>query len=345
MRLMLPDARYPDALSRLQLFELLESRVSAIAGVESVGYANNLPLRGGWGSGLLIDGVPPPPIGHFEADMQAVSIGYFKALGVTLERGRLIEAADTTAAQPIAVVSRMFEQRFLNGESALGRQFRRDPQLPAITIVGVVRDVRRDGQTSAVNPQVYIPASQIGLYPVRLSDLAVRTRGNPVDMVPSIRAAVWAIDPQQPVTNVRTLDEIVVAGSADRRFRALVFSLFAALALVLASIGTYGVVAYIVSQRTPEIGVHLALGASVAQIYKLLLARVLTIVAAGAALGLLAARWLSQYVSTLLFNVEATDPASYVTAAAVLMGMALAASVLAGRRATAIDVTSVLRYE
>jgi predicted permease len=345
MRMMLPDARYPNGVSRLQFFEQLESRVAVIGGVESVGFANNLPLRGGWGGGLLIEGVPAPPEGYFEADMQAVNPGYFKTLGITLERGRLLEGSDVPAALPVAVVSRMFEQRFLNGESALGRQFRRDPKMPAITIVGVVRDVRRDGQTSDVNPQVYLAASQTGLYPVRLSDLAVRTRGNPMDLLPTIRSAVWAIDSQQAITNVRRLDDIVAAGSADRRFRALVFSMFALLALVLASIGTYGVVAYIVNQRMPEIGVHLALGASTARIYRLLLARVAAVVVVGVTLGLIAARWLSQYVATLLFHVETTDPATYITAAAVLVGVALTASVLAGRRATSIDVTSVLRYE
>jgi ABC-type antimicrobial peptide transport system permease subunit len=121
--------------------------------------------------------------------------------------------------------------------------------------------------------------------------------------------------------------------------------MFALLALVLASIGTYGVVAYIVNQRMPEIGVHLALGASTARIYRLLLARVAAVVVVGVTLGLIAARWLSQYVATLLFHVETTDPATYITAAAVLVGVALTASVLAGRRATSIDVTSVLRYE
>ena len=345
MRIMLPEARYPDALARLQFFERLVERVSALSTVDAVGYANNLPLRGGWGGGLGIDGVPMPAEGYFEADMQAVNAGYFRALGIVLEEGRLLEASDIEGRQPVAVVSRMFEQKFLNGHSAIGRIFRRDPKLPAITIVGVVRDVRRDGQTSAVNPQVYLSASQTGLYPVRLSDLAVRTRGNPVDMIPTIRAAVWALDSQQPVTNVRTLTDIVLAGSSDRRFRAWVFGMFALLALLLASIGTYGVVAYIVNQRTPEIGVHLALGARVTRIYRLLLMRVMAIVIAGAAIGLVASQWLSRYVASLLFEVTATDPASYALAAAVLLGVALAASIFAGRRATALDVTSVLRYD
>jgi ABC-type antimicrobial peptide transport system permease subunit len=173
----------------------------------------------------------------------------------------------------------------------------------------------------------------------------VRTRGNPADAIPAIRAAVWAIDAQQPVTNVRTLTDIVSAGSSDRRFRAMVFGIFALLALLLASIGTYGVVAYIVNQRTPEIGVHLALGASVSRIYRLILARVMTMVIIGAVIGLIASRWLSHYVSSLLFEVTETDPASYAIGAAVLIAVAASASLFAGRRATALDVTNALRYE
>jgi putative ABC transport system permease protein len=345
MRLMLPEARYPTQDARFRFFDALESRVAEIPGVETVGYANNLPLRGGWGGGFGITGVPMPPAGYFSADMQAVSPGYFTTLGIRLERGRLLKATDTSATQPVAVVSRLFEQRFLNAESAIGRTIQRDPKAPEITVVGVVHDVRRDGKTTELEPQVYLPAAQTKIYPVRLSDLAIKTRGNPTDLLPAIRAAVWDIDPEQPLTNVRTLDDILLAGSADRRFQALLFSMFALLALVLASIGTYGVVSYVVSQRTPEIGVRMALGASVAQIYRWLLVKTVTIVVAGAAIGLVAARWLGQYVSSLLFHVTVGDVPSYALAATILVSVAVGASLLAGRRATRVNPTLALRYE
>jgi ABC-type antimicrobial peptide transport system permease subunit len=160
-----------------------------------------------------------------------------------------------------------------------------------------------------------------------------------------IRAAVADLDPQQAFSNVRTLEDILLAGSADRRFQALLFSMFGALALVLASVGTYGVVSYVVSQRTPEIGVRLALGSSVWGIYRWLLARTCAIVVTGALIGLLAARWLGRYVSTLLFEVTVSDPASYVLSATVLVTVAIAASLVAGRRAAHIDPTQALRYE
>lgn len=345
MRLTLPERRYPTAAERLRFFQQLEERVVTLPGVEAVGYANNLPLRGGWGSGLLLDGVSAPGGKYVTADFQAVSPGYFATLGITLADGRLFTADDTSVRTPVAVVSRAFEQRFLSGDRALGRQLRRGPEAPLITIIGVVEDVRRDGRTSAIAPQVYLPAAQVGTYPVRLADFAVRAHGAPLDLVPALRAAVWAIDAEQPISNVRTLDDLLLAGSADRRFQALLFSLFAVLALVLASVGTYGVVAYVVTQRTPEIGVRMALGASVASIYRWILTQTLTIVATGALAGLAGARWLSQYVSTLLFEVSVGDPISYIGAALSLVSVAIAATALAGRRATAIDPTQALRYE
>jgi predicted permease len=345
MRMTLPERRYATADARLQFFEELERQVASMPGVEAIGFTNNLPLRGGWGSGFTIDGLAAPPDGYFAAGFQAVSPGYFPTLGITIADGRLIAPSDTSRTEPVAVVSRLFERRFLDGQPAIGRRIRRGPEAPLITIVGVVDDVRRDGKTSELEPQVYLPARQTNIYPVRLADVAVRARSRPADLVPAIRGAVWSIDPQQPISNIRTLDELLIAGSADRRFQALLFSLFALLALVLASVGTYGVVSYVVSQRIPEIGVRVALGATAWNIHRWLLGGTMLIVVSGAAIGLVGARWLSGYVETLLFDVKASDAPSYGLAAAALMAVALTASLVAGRRATAIDPTQSLRYE
>jgi predicted permease len=345
MRITLPQSRYPTADARLRFFEGLEERLRTAPGIESVAYANNLPLRGGWGSGFGIEGEPLPASGYLQADFQAVNAGYFRTLGIRLARGRLIDGTDHTQAPAVAVVSRLFETRFLRGESGLGRQLRRGPKAPLITIVGVVEDVRRDGQTSELNPQVYLSAAQTAVYPVRLADLAVRTSTPAADVLASVRAAVFTLDPEQSISNVRTLEEHLSAGSASRRFQALLFSLFALLALVLASVGTYGVVSYVVLQRTPEIGVRLALGASGWSIYRWLLGHTAVIVISGAAAGLIAARGLGHYVSTLLFDITVGDRPSYVLAATVLLSVAFLASLLAGRRAVRIDPTIALRYE
>jgi putative ABC transport system permease protein len=217
--------------------------------------------------------------------------------------------------------------------------------MPAITVVGVVDDVRRDGRRSELNAQVYLPAAQTNIYPVRLADLAIRTDASVASLAASVRSVMSTIDPEQSVSNVRALEDILVAGSATQRFQALLFSLFALLALVLASVGTYGVVSYVVMQRTPEIGVRLALGASVWGIYRWLLGRTAVVVIAGALAGLAAALATSRYLASLLFEVSASDPTSYVAAAGLLVLVALLASGLAGHRATRIDPTRALRYE
>ena len=345
VRVVLPPSRYPTAESRFQFFNALEQRVAALPDVRAVAFSNNTPLRGAWDSGFRIDGEPTPPEGSLQAGFQAVNPGYFATLDIRLAEGRLVEAADREGSPPVAVVSRMFERRFLSGRSAIGRQFRRGPQMPAISIVGVVDDVRRDGRLAAIEPQVYLPAAQTGIYPVRLMDLAVRTNPGAASVVPSIRAAVTALDPEQSISSVRTLEDILFASSADRRFQALLFSMFGLLALVLASGGTYGVVAYIVSQRTPEIGVRLALGASVWSIYRWLLTRTAVVVLIGAASGLLGARGLARYISTLLFDVTTGDAASYLSSGVLLVATALAASLVAGYRATKVDPVQALRYE
>ena len=346
IRTTLPPAKYPTGVERLAFFTELEDRVAALPGVASVGFTNTLPLRGGWGSGFRIEGEPEPADGYLSAGFQAVSAGYFQTLGIPLLRGRQIARSDVNDAMPVAIVSEAFERVFLNGGDAIGRRLWRGPGAPQITVVGVIRDVRRDGQAEVLEPQVYLPASQTSLYPVRLSELAVRAAsGDPHTLVPAIRAAVWGIDPDQPLTRVSTLEETLTAQSAERRFQTLLFAIFATLALVLASIGTYGVVAYLVSQRTPEIGVRLALGASRGRIYRWLLARTALLVVTGALAGIGAARLLARFVETLLFEVPGGDVSTYVAAGGTLIAVGLAACLLAGRRASRVSPTVALRYE
>lgn len=346
IRTTLPPAKYPTGVERLAFFTDLEERVAALPGVASVGFTNTLPLRGGWGSGFRIDGEPAPADGYLSAGFQAVSPGYFQTLGIPLLRGRQIARGDVNETMPVAIVSEAFERVFLNGGDALGRRLWRGPGAPMITVVGVIRDVRRDGRTEVLEPQVYLPASQTSLYPVRLSELAVRAAsGDPHALVPAIRAAVWSVDADQPLTRVSTLEETLTAQSAERRFQTLLFAIFAALALILASIGTYGVVAYLVSQRTPEIGVRLALGASRARIYRWLLARTALLVVTGALAGVGIARLLSRFLEALLFEVPAGDFATYVAAGGTLIAVGLAACLLAARRAARVSPTVALRYE
>jgi ABC-type antimicrobial peptide transport system permease subunit len=218
--------------------------------------------------------------------------------------------------------------------------------MPWITIVGVVPDVRRGGKASPIEPQVYLSAAQTELYPLPLAELAVRgvdDWGEARSLAPAINAAIWAIDPNQPVTNVRTLDETLTLRLAERHFQTFLFSLFAGLALALAVVGVYGVVAYAINQRTAEIGLRMALGADVPRILRWIFRQSVGLVAIGATAGLVGAALLSRYVRALLFEVSPTDPGTYVGAAAVLLSAAIVAIYLAARRATKVDPIATLR--
>ncbi len=194
-------------------------------------------------------------------------------------------------------------------------------------------------------PQVFLAAAQTQLYPVRLADLAVRTSTDPKALAGVIRAAVLDVDPNQPITSVRTLDEILSARAAERQFETLLFFLFASLAVVLAVVGIFGVVSYAVSQRTPEIGVRMALGADTSRILRWLIGRTAIVVVAGAAAGVGASLLLSRFVAALLFQVQPRDGVVYTLAAALLATVALVTTAIAARAATKVDPTTALRAD
>ena len=231
----------------------------------------------------------------------------------------------------------------LGGTEPIGRRLRRGPKMPWIAIVGVVPDVRRGGKASPLEPQVYLSAAQTEVYPLPLSELAVRAESEPRALGPVINAAIWAIDPNQPVTNVRTLDETLSLRLAERHFQTFLFSMFAGLALALAVVGVYGVVAYAVNQRTAEIGLRMALGADVPRILRWILRQSVGLVAIGTVAGLIGAALLSRYVRALLFEISPTDVTAYAGATAVLLAAAIVAVYLAARRATRVDPIATLR--
>jgi putative ABC transport system permease protein len=238
-----------------------------------------------------------------------------------------------------------FVRLFLSNEDALGRRFRRSRREPWINIVGIAGDIRRGGKAAPLNPQVYLAAAQTTLYPVRLADFAVRAAGDPRSLIMAIQKQVWAIDKDQPVTNVKTLDEVISDSVAQRRFQMLLLLLFAGLALFLALVGVYGVAGYSVSQRTAEIGVRIALGAQRRDILALILRQTMLVVGGGIAIGTAIAYYLSRYMASLLFSVKPSDPLTYVALAALLIATTLAACYIPARRACAVDPTVALRSE
>src|SRR5215472_5991354 len=205
MNVNLPETRYATADQRFAFFDQLEERVRRLPGVEAVAYANRLPMRGGWSTGMQIEGLGDT---SFSPDSQAVNPGYCETLGIPLMRGRLLTPADRKGQPYVAVVNLAFSRIYLEGQDPIGRRMRRGPKAPWFSIVGVVNDVRRAGKTKDIRPQIYLAAAQTDGYPVRLADFAVRTAGDPHALFQAIQQQVWSIDKDQPVTNVHTLDEI-----------------------------------------------------------------------------------------------------------------------------------------
>jgi len=342
MNITLPELRYPTPERRFAFFEDLAERASHLPGIQSVAFANNFPLRGGWSSNFRPENQPDR---GEDADYQAVSPGYFSTLGIALQRGRLLTPADRAGSELVAVVNTALVRHFFPNEDPIGHRFRHNDQAPWATIVGVVNDVRRDGKAGNINPQVYFPAAQTALYPVRLEEFSFRSAADPKQLVAAVQQQVWAIDKDLPVTHVRTYDELVSQSVAERRFQTLLLGLFASLALILAMVGIYGVISYSVSQRTPEIGIRMALGASRGGILKMVIGRAMLLVAVGIGAGAAGAFALSKYLKSLLFEVKPGDPWTYASLAILLAMVALVASLIPARRATRVDPMIALRYE
>jgi putative ABC transport system permease protein len=342
MNINLPKLQYPDAPARLQFFQKLEERVRALPGVVSAATANRMPLRGGWSSGIGIDGNPDH---RASPDFQAVTPGYFETLGIPLLRGRSLSAQDTASTVPVAVVNQAFAHQLLDDQDPIGHTMQRGPTAPMITIIAVVNDIRRAGKDHQIKPEVYLCAGQTNLYPVQLADFAVRTAGEPHALVNAISREVWAVDKDQPVTNVRTMNEIVDEAVAQRRFQTLLLLIFAAVAVTLAIIGIYGVLTYSISQRICELGIRVALGAPPRAIVGLVLRQAGAVIAAGIAMGVAGAYGLTRFLQDLLFEVKTTDWRTYTGAVVLLAAVAVIAALIPARRGARVDPVVALRQE
>jgi len=342
MNINLPELRYADGPARFQFFQKLEDRVRALPGVVGVATANRMPMRGGWASGIFLDGDMD---NEYVPDFQAVTPGYFDTLGIPLLRGRALTALDTDQSVPVAVVNQTFAHQLLRDADPIGHTMLRGPGAPRIAIVGVVNDIRRKGKDGEIKPEVYLNAAQTALYPVRLADFAVRAAGDPRALVNSISREVWAIDKDQPLTNVRTMDEIIDEAVARRRFQTLLLLIFAAVAVALAIVGIYGVLAYSVSQRIAELGIRVALGAPPRAILALVLRQAGMLIAAGIAIGVAGAYGLTRFLQDLLFQVKTTDWRAYTGAVALLAAVAVIAALVPARRGARVDPVVALRQE
>jgi putative ABC transport system permease protein len=345
-RITLPYPRYESDARREQFQRQLLERVAALPGVERVGATSHLPLTD-YTSGVWLQregrpgdrsqGRPPTSLGLINAD-------YFGALGIGLRAGRLFDERDTASAPRVLILSESLARRLFPGEDPVGKRLNTGRENDPLwnEVVGVVGDVRQRGLDQEVEPMVYAPYLQNP--PSRIM-LAVRSAVAPSHLAGAVRAAVQSVDPDQAVYEMMTMEERLSDSMAARRFTLLLVGLFALLALALAGVGVYGVISYVVTGRTHEVGVRMALGAQTSDVLRMVVGQGMSLTLIGVALGLAAALALTRVMQNLLFNVSATDPATFAGIALLLAGVALIASYIPARRATKVDPLLALRHE
>ncbi|MGH7718601.1 MAG: ABC transporter permease, partial [Gemmatimonadaceae bacterium] len=348
MRLSTPSTWYPDSARVAAFYDELRRRVGEIRGVEAVGAARILPLAtemGDWG--LVVEGYTPPPNQGTPGDWQVVTPGYFEAMGLKLVAGRFFDNRDGMNGLLALIINRTFADRYMDGRDPIGRRVRvgGTPDSIWAMVVGMVEDVRHNELTREVKPQFYAPQAQFAVAPgntIRSMSLVVRTNGDAEALISPVRAVIRELDPRLPVSEVRTMEDIVRQSIAEPRFAMELLGLFGVLALVLSAIGIFGIVSQVVASRTHEFGIRSALGATPRDLVMLSLGAGVRQAAVGVVVGVAAALLLTRAMTGLLHGVAPTDPVTFAVVVIVTASVAIAASVLPARRAGRADPVAVL---
>ncbi|HYX54113.1 MAG TPA: ABC transporter permease [Candidatus Limnocylindrales bacterium] len=342
---------HANATERMEYFDRVLERAAALPGVRSAGAATFLPVSGtGAVIHFNIQGRPPKsPHEYTMASYRAVAPGYLAAMGIPLLKGRVIVDSDRENAPAVVVINQTMANTYFPQQSPIGQHLQLgaepDKSMPQMEIVGVVGDVKQSLASEAPT-EMYVPFRQAdAVLPVFNVSLVLRTAAEPRSLAASLTSAVHEIDANQPLVNIRTMEENVATSVAQPRFRTVLLAILAGLALLIAAVGIYGVMSFAVSQRTREIGTRMALGSSPAQVFQLVIGDGLRLTAIGVVLGLIAGAAFARYLSTLLFQVGAVDPLAIAAVTLLLIVVALIACYIPARRATRVDPTVALRYE
>jgi putative ABC transport system permease protein len=346
MQVFLSPAEFPegDPKGALLLHEMLE-RIRALPSVRSAGLVISLPITGGPSTDFVVPGRPDPPPGDEpSADIRVIDPGYLATMQIPLLSGRNFDEDDNQDSPRVMLINRAMARQFWPDENPLGKRVTMKDWGPPLTgqVVGVVGDVKINGLDAAVGPAIYWPYSQ---FPVNFNAIVVRSDADPLRLVAAVKSGIWSVDKNQPVSQIATMEQVLSDSLAHRRLYLVLLGIFAASALLLAAVGIYGVLSYSVSRRTREIGIRLALGARQADVLKLVLGRGVRLALLGVAMGLIAAVALTHLMTSLLFGVRASDPATFAAVAVLLVFVAIVACYIPARRATRVEPVRTLREE
>jgi len=346
LRLNLPPGSYT-GLRRQVFYDECLARAAALPGVRAAALTYSLPIDGSnWNTWFIVADKPAPPRAELPNNAYIpASANYFETMGIRLAQGRLFTSADRAESAPVAIVNETLARRLWPGENPLGKRIKQglpESLMPWREVVGVVNDVKLNGVERGTPLETYVPITQES---PRSFSLAARTAGDPSAFTAAVERAIHSLDKNLPVSQVRTMDQLLSNALAQRRLSLVLLVSFAALALLLAAVGIYGVLAYSVRQRTQELGIRIALGASGGAVLRLILAQGLKLALAGVAIGLVAAFALTRLMKSLLFDVRPTDALTFGVIAVVLLCVALAACWIPARRATKVDPLIALRSE
>jgi putative ABC transport system permease protein len=341
MNISLPTVKYAKPEQQIAFFDEVLRRVSALPGLRSAAISAALPLSAIRATPVLPEGQPDVPLPQRPIiDIEAVSPQWFQTLRVPLRSGRDFTAADNAQAPKVVVVNDTFARDFWPGQNPLGKHVILGRWTTPAEVIGVAADIKNNGLERDTQAQLYLPFPQL---PWGDMNLLVRTATSPSSMTSAVRAQINAVDPDQPVTNIQTADELIDASRSQPRFTMLLLAVFSGAALALAVVGIYGVLAYSVAQRRQEFGIRLALGAEHGDILRLVVREGLTLAMSGIAIGLVASLWLTRLMSNLLYKVDTRDLTTFVLTPLVLLCIALPATYLPARRATKVDPIEALR--